>query len=69
MSFAGYTFFANKVNQTTIAQLQKANSLQQEKITNMSKKTTKLEGYLNNLTSDAQKLKLLSNGSITEKSS
>ncbi|WP_196593675.1 M23 family metallopeptidase [Pectinatus sottacetonis] len=62
--FAGYTFFSNKVNQQTILQLQKANTIQQEQLTDLAQKASKMQDTLNKLTSTENELKSIANINI-----
>lgn len=59
--FAGYTFFSNKVDKQTIEDLQNANAIQQEKLTELAQKATQLQDSLDKLNAAEKELKSLSN--------
>lgn len=59
--FAGYIFFSNKVDQQTIDNLQKANTIQQEKLTELAQKASQLQDNLDKLNATEKELKSISN--------
>lgn len=59
--FAGYSFFANKVDKQTIEDLQNANTIQQEKLTELAQKATQLQSDLDKLNATEKELKTISN--------
>lgn len=65
--FAGYIFFSNKVDKQTIEDLQNANSIQQEQLTELAQKATKLQDNLDKLNADEKELKSISNVDVDTK--
>jgi murein DD-endopeptidase MepM/ murein hydrolase activator NlpD len=59
--FAGYSFFSNRVDQQTVENLQKANTIQQEKLTELAQKASQLQSDLDKLNATEKELKSLSN--------
>lgn len=62
--FTGYIYFSSRGDKQTIVDLQTANALQQEKLTELAQKAAKLQDGLDKLNATEKELKLISNVAV-----